>query len=38
MERNEEALEAYRKFMSLADEEEFARERKRAAAAVERLR
>jgi len=37
MKRNEEALEAYREFMGLTGDEEFPRERRQAAAAVERL-
>jgi choline-sulfatase len=36
--RNEEALETYETFMSLSTEEEFARERQRATAAIERLK
>ncbi len=38
MRRKEEALEAYQTFMSLSSEEEFSRERGRAAVAIQRLK
>jgi len=37
MKQLSEALEAYRKFMDLSSEAEFARERRRAAAAIKKL-